>query len=165
MATHYLPSSTGRQFSPWISFISPPPPLSPPPPYSKPLRSPGRTSVWTWEGTGALVSEARESLPPFPRRSHSSAMCFFSLPVSAGSPSVGPAPWASEAAWSLGLRERQLLSRWETAASQLSSQPWGRRRRRRRRREEEGRLEEGENRRIEERDWRERGRGRGNKGR
>ena len=123
MTDRTLNSASSNRTQP-LHPIAPTNPSSPPLHPHYPLHSPGRTSVWTWAGTGALVSEARESLPPFPRRSHSRVMCFFSLPVSAGRPRAGPALWASEAAWSLGLRDRQLLSRWETAASQLSSQPW-----------------------------------------
>lgn len=91
--------------------------------------SPGAARFWTWAGTWTLASEASVRRPPLPMRSQSRVMCFLRRAVSRGRPSTGPPIWAREVAWSLGLRERQLRRRWETAASQLSSQPWGDRRR------------------------------------
>lgn len=88
--------------------------------------SPGAAKLWTWAGTWTLASEARLRRPPLPMRSHSRVMCFLRRAVSRGRPSTGPPAWAREVAWSLELRERQLRRRWETAASQLSSQPWRR---------------------------------------
>lgn len=86
---------------------------------------PGAARCWTWAGTWTLASEARVRRPPFAMRSHSREMCLLSRSVSRGRPSICPPVWASDVAWSLGLRERQVRRRWETAASQLSSQPWG----------------------------------------
>lgn len=86
---------------------------------------PGAARFWTWAGTWTLASEARVRRPPLAMRSHSREMCLLSLSVSRGRPSICPPVWASDVAWSLGLRERQVRRRWETAASQLSSQPWG----------------------------------------
>lgn len=87
--------------------------------------SPGAARFWTWAGTWTLASEAKVRRPPLPMRSHSRVMCFLRRAVSWGRPSTGPPVWARDVAWSLGLRDKQLRRRWETAASQLSSQPWG----------------------------------------
>lgn len=101
-----------------------PPLTSPPSPLFLPLPdSPGAARFWIWSGTGTLASEARVRRPPLLMRSHISVMCFLRRVVSRGRPSTGPPACARDVAWSLGLRERQLRKRWETAASQLSSQP------------------------------------------
>lgn len=78
-----------------------------------------------WPGimtvVGTLASEVRERRPPLLKRSQSSVMCFFRRDVSFGMVS---GPVLKLMAWSLGLRDRHVFKRWETAASTLSSQPW-----------------------------------------
>lgn len=113
--SHYICFSCPSNFILSSSFLSP-------------SYSPGAARFWICAGIWTLASEARVSRPPFPMRSQSRAMCFLRRVVSWGRPSTGPPACAREVAWSLGLRDKQLRRRWETAASQLSSQPWWNRR-------------------------------------
>lgn len=67
----------------------------------------------------ATVSELMQRWPPLANRSHSKMMCFLSRLVS-----LGMFSWLLRfKACSLELLDRQVFSRWATAASTVSSQP------------------------------------------